>query len=102
LIGTGFSIASANPWILLLFLVLFFAIYVPVMRKEELELVQAYGHPYQDYRKRVPAFFPALRPLQNLATRNFSIEQIILNKEYKAVLGFLTVFAFLLVKLKWL
>jgi len=102
LIGTGFSIASANPWILLLFLILFLAIYVPVMRKEGWELVQAYGPSYQDYRERVPAFFPALRPLQNSTTRNFSVQQIILNREYKAVLGFLTISVFLLVKLKWL
>jgi len=102
LLGVGFSVAAANPWIVLLFLILFFAIYVPVMHKEEMELVQAYGSPYEEYRTNVPAFFPALRPFRVLAGRNFSLQQVILNKEYKAVLGFVTVFTFLLVKLKWL
>ena len=100
--GIGFTVAAANLWIIILLLILFFAIYLPVMRKEESELVKAYGLPYEDYRNSVPGFFPALSPYRILARRNFSCRQLILNKEYKAVLGFLTVFVFLLVKLKWL
>jgi protein-S-isoprenylcysteine O-methyltransferase Ste14 len=102
LLGIGFSTASANLWILLLFLVLFSAIYFPVVRKEEDELVRTYGSDYQEYRRLVPLIFPALRPIPAETERNFSLNQTILNKEYKAVLGFLLVVAFLLVKLKWL
>jgi protein-S-isoprenylcysteine O-methyltransferase Ste14 len=102
LLGIGFSVAAANPWIILLFLILFFAIYVPVMHKEEAELLQSYGPQYEEYRTNVPSFFPSLHPFRVLAGRNFSLQQVILNREYMAVLGFVTVFAFLLVKLKWL
>lgn len=102
LLGTGFSVAAANLWLLLLFGILFPAIYIPVMRKEETELTKVYGSEYQEYRKRVPAFFPSLRPLAVSEKSNFSLHQIVLNREYKAVLGFLTIAVFLLVKLKWL
>jgi len=100
LLGAGFSAAAAQPWILVLFLILFFAIYVPVMRREEAELVRAYGIRYKEYKKSVPAFFPALRPYPVLTGRNFSLDQTILNKEYKAIVGFLIVFVFLLIRLK--
>jgi protein-S-isoprenylcysteine O-methyltransferase Ste14 len=101
-LGVGFSLAACSKWILLLFLFLFLAIYIPVMRREEEELIQAYGSEYEEYRKQVRAFFPALRPYPVSERSNFSLQQVILNREYQAMLGFLTVFAFLLVKLKWL
>ena len=101
LMGVGFSVAGGTFWLLLLFLVLFLAIYIPVMRREELELVQEYGSAYEQYRKAVPVFLPSFRPFRGTPSRNFSAHQIILNREYNAVLGFLIASAFLLVKLKW-
>lgn len=101
-LGLGFSVAANNPWILLFFLILFTAIYIPVMAKEEAELNRAYGSRYQEYRAEVPTFFPSLRPRQVSSGRNFSWEQVILNKEYKAAIGFVAVLFFLFVKLTWL
>jgi protein-S-isoprenylcysteine O-methyltransferase Ste14 len=102
LLGFGFSIAASNLWILLLFLILFISVYFPVMRREEEELVHSYGTKYEEYRNAVPAFLPTFRPYSNPSESNFRYQQVIVNREYQAVLGFLTVFAFLLVKLKWL
>jgi hypothetical protein len=100
--GVGFSVAGGTYWLLLLFLGLFLAIYIPVMRREEQELLQEYGAVYDQYRKTVPSFLPRLKPIENMPSRNFNARQIILNREYNAVLGFLIVSAFLLIKLKWL
>ena len=102
LVGFGFSVAAANYWILLIFVILFFAVYAPVMRREEKELIQAYGASYEEYQRTVPQFLPSFHPFRSSSPRNFSWSQLILNREYNAVLGFVTVCVFLLVKLKWL
>jgi protein-S-isoprenylcysteine O-methyltransferase Ste14 len=108
LMGLGFTLAAATPWLLALFLVLFLTIYIPVMRREEQELEQAFGHDYEVYRLRVPLFVPSLKsrgPAQKFleagAERNFQWHRVILNREYKAVIGFLIVSIWVGVKMLW-
>lgn len=106
LIGLGFSLAAATPWLMVLFLLLFFALYVPVMRREESELEQAFGPEYESYRQKVPLFLPRLlvhNPTDSTpAGRNFQWRLAILNREYNAVAGFVIIAVVLWAKMSWI
>src|SRR4051812_50090435 len=55
LIGTGFGIASRNVWVAVVLVVMFLAIYVPVVRSEEAFLRSKFSH-FGDYARHVPRF----------------------------------------------
>jgi len=108
LMGLGFTLAAANPGLLGLFLFLFLMIYIPVMRREEEELEQAFGTHFESYRQRVPLFVPYPKtsaPVEESASqdgpRNFQWRRVILNREYNTVIGFLIMTALVLVKMIW-
>jgi len=108
LMGLGFTLAAANIWLMALFLFLFLLIYIPVMRREEEELVQAFGSHYESYRQRVPLFVPYLKSLAPVeesvsgdGPRNFHWRRVILNREYNTVIGFLIITALVWVKMLW-
>ena len=108
LMGLGFTLAGANPGLLGLFLFLFLLIYIPVMRREEEELVQAFGAHYESYRQRVPMFVPHLKspaPAEESVgqdgPRNFQWRRVILNREYNTVIGFLIITALVWAKMIW-
>lgn len=102
LMGIGFSVASAVFWMPVLFLVLFLAVYIPVMKREEAELIQAYGQKYREYLEEVPIFFPALRSVSKPTETDFLFQQLIDNKEYNSVIGFIFIAGILFIKLIWL
>src|SRR6202049_883466 len=60
-IGVGFALAARSWWIGLLLLVMFFAIYIPVIRGEE-ELLRQKFHEFDEYARQVPRMFSRLRP----------------------------------------
>lgn len=105
LMGLGFTLAAANPWLLGLFLFLFLIIYIPVMRKEEEELKQSFGTPFESYRQRVSLFvpYPKASSVEESTSQdgNFLWRRVILNREYKTMIGFLIIAAFVWVKMIW-
>lgn len=108
LLGLGFSLASAQVWLVVSFNLLFFALYLPVMRREEKELEQAFGSDYDSYRRQTPLFLPRLSvgnpteaSLSAPLTRNFQWRLFILNREYNAVMGFVTIAVVLWAKMLW-
>ncbi len=106
LMGLGFTLAAANPGLLGLFLFLFLMIYIPVMRREEVELGQSFGTQFESYRQRVPLFVPYPKtsaPAEESASPdgNFQWQRVILNREYNTVIGFLIITALLWVKMIW-
>ncbi len=90
LIAAGFVIAARNPWIAIAALVMFLAIYVPVIRAEEKYLASAFPG-YAEYAAHVPRLLPRLRPYHSPAGgRNegsFSRELYLKHREYNAALG---------------
>jgi protein-S-isoprenylcysteine O-methyltransferase Ste14 len=95
LMGTGFCMAAAQPVLLALFLILFPSIYIPVIKREEQEMLSAFGASFASYRESVPLFFPFSVTGKSFRTGqlppgkgNFLWKRVILNREYKAVAGF--------------
>ena len=99
LMGAGFAVAGGS-WILGLACVLLFAaIYWPVIRREEEYLRHEFGAVYDGYAQRVPLFLPRLR--RPAGGEKFQWKQYQKNREYEALLGYLAVMIFLACKI-WL
>ncbi len=105
LIGLGFTVAGAQPWLIGLFLLIFLALHLPVIRLEEREL-KGLGDSYEAYRAAVPRFFPlsgsgrVLPPELTSEGREFQWERVISNREYRAVVWALIVAAAILIKMQ--
>ncbi len=91
----GCLIAAAQPFLAWVSLVAFVLIYTPVVEQEEQHLRKLFPE-YASYARRVPQFFPRL-PHERSA-RRFSYTIYRQNKEYKAMLGLLWAYVFLLLK----
>lgn len=99
IVAAGFAVAARNAWVVLLMAVLFIAIYVPVVRAEEIYLRSRFPE-YASYAERVPRFFGWRRnPETNGGT--FSRELYLKHREYNAVLGAALMLAALAAKLIW-
>ena len=99
LMGAGFAVAGGS-WILALAcLVLFAAIYWPVIRREEEYLRREFAEVYDRYAQHVPLFLPRLR--RPWGGERFQWKQYRKNHEYEAFLGYLAVMIFLALR-AWL
>jgi protein-S-isoprenylcysteine O-methyltransferase Ste14 len=97
-IGMGFSIAGANPVILVVFLACFTAIYLPVVRQEMQYLKLKFPKEYERYQATVPLFFPRLAA-ESLGQERFSFHRYLKHREYQALIGFVAALGFLILKL---
>lgn len=99
LIGIGFAVASRNLWIGLVLILMFFVIYVPVIRSEERFLREKFPE-FEGYAQRVPRMLPRIVPAAAGDGGGFSFELYLQHREYKALLGALAMVAALLLKMK--
>jgi len=99
IMAIGFAIAARSPWILVLMLVMFFAIYLPVIRGEEDFLREKFSD-FDSYAKNVPRLFPRFTAFGD-AQASFSAALYWQHREYNAILGTAAVMAALVVKLYW-
>lgn len=99
LIGIGFAIAARSWWIAAALLLLFFAIYLPVIRGEEEFLRQRFPE-FEEYARHVPRIIPKLarRPASKTSD-GFSLKLYLKHREWNALLGAAAIFAVLIVKL---
>src|SRR5271169_5879967 len=99
LIGIGFALAARSWWVGVLLIVMFFAIYLPVIRDEEAFLRQRFPE-FEEYAYHVPRMFPRLTPHSTAdnETSGFSLTLYLQHREYNALLGALAVLAALVVK----
>jgi protein-S-isoprenylcysteine O-methyltransferase Ste14 len=63
LIGAGVVAMIFKWWLLIVFLAVFLAIYLPQVRLEEKILSERFGEEYKEYCRRTPRFFPHLARL---------------------------------------
>jgi protein-S-isoprenylcysteine O-methyltransferase Ste14 len=98
IIAIGFAIASRNVWVGAGILLLFFAIYIPVIRSEETFLRTRFAE-FTTYAERVPRLLPRLGMQRGGAQSSFSGALYRRNREYNALLGSLAMMAALALKL---
>jgi protein-S-isoprenylcysteine O-methyltransferase Ste14 len=98
LMGVGFAIAARSWWVGVALLMMFFAIYIPVIRDEETFLRQKFPE-FSEYARRVPRLFPRLVPVPKSAdnaSAGFSRDLYLKHREYNALLGTLAMIAALI------
>ena len=101
LIGAGFTVAARSWWIGAALVVMFLAIYIPVIRDEEAFLRQKFPE-FDEYSRRVPRLLPRTIPTAKSANRaspGFSWDLYWKHREYNALLGALATMAGLIVKM---
>jgi len=99
--AAGCGVASRNLWIVVAMLVMFFAIYIPVIRDEEAYLGKIFSG-FDEYRKHVPRLLPrlsAFRAGTEVTSGSFSRSLYLRHREYNAVMGAVALLAALAVKI---
>ena len=99
IMALGFAIAARSVVVLVVMLVMFFAIYLPVIRSEEAYLRETFPA-FDDYARRVPRLVPRLRPYSNQVGA-FSARLYRQHREYNALLGTVALMSALVAKLMW-
>jgi len=100
LIGVGFSVAARSWLVGLILVVIFFAIYFPVIRDEE-EFLRARFPEFEEYARQVPRMLPRVAPYSPAEKTGggFSFDLYRKHREYNAMLGSLLMAAALILKM---
>jgi protein-S-isoprenylcysteine O-methyltransferase Ste14 len=98
LIGIGFAVAARSWWIGIALLVMFFAIYVPVIRSEERFLREKFPE-FEEYARRVPRMLPRIYAAPGSQSGGFSLALYMKHREWNALLGALAMVAALIAKM---
>jgi protein-S-isoprenylcysteine O-methyltransferase Ste14 len=102
LIGVGFAVAARSWWVGVALVVMFFAIYVPVIRDEEDFLRRTFPE-FEEYARRVPRMLPRLSRAPTAVSEpsaRFSLDLYLKHREYNALLGSLAMMAALAGRMK--
>jgi protein-S-isoprenylcysteine O-methyltransferase Ste14 len=97
LMGIGFAVAARSWWIGGALVVMFFAIYLPVIRDEEAFLREKFSQ-FEEYAQRVPRMIPRMPPHAAEKPAAFSWELYLKHREWNALVGAAGVVAGLAVK----
>lgn len=100
LIAFGFALAARSPWIALALAVLFLLIYIPVIRSEE-DYLRSVFPSFDAYAARVPRLLPRIVPAsaEGVPSGRFSPQLYRKHREYQALMGALSMYAALILKL---
>jgi len=99
MMAVGFAIAARSVWVLVLMVVMFCAIYLPVIRAEETFLRETFPN-FDEYAHHVPRLWPRLTAFGQPASA-FSRPLYWQHREYNAILGTAALMAALVAKLMW-
>jgi protein-S-isoprenylcysteine O-methyltransferase Ste14 len=97
LVALGLTIAARNPYLAILFALVFLLVYLPVIQLEEQHLRRLFPE-YSTYADRVPALLPRLTPYSQKTSNPFRGSQYLTNQEYQAAIGYAVRLLFLLWK----
>lgn len=103
LIGIGFALAARSWRVGGVLLVMFFAIYVPVIRGEERFLREKFPE-FEEYARRVPRMLPRITPARTTSNDpgGFSLELYLRHREWNALLGAAGIVVVLVIKMIWM
>jgi protein-S-isoprenylcysteine O-methyltransferase Ste14 len=104
LMGMGFCVAARSWWVGVALVVMFVAIYLPVIWDEEAFLRRTFPE-FAGYARRVPRMLPRLTPHSDHEKETpggFSLSLYLKHREYNALLGAMGMMATLIVKMMWL
>jgi protein-S-isoprenylcysteine O-methyltransferase Ste14 len=99
--GLGFCVAARSWWVGVALVVMFLAIYVPVIRDEEAFLRRMFPE-FEAYARRVPRMLPRLTAdssEEKGSPAGFSLELYLKHREYNALLGAVGMMAALIAKM---
>jgi protein-S-isoprenylcysteine O-methyltransferase Ste14 len=100
LIGMGFAVAARSWWVGVALALMFFAIYLPVIRDEEAFLRQKFPE-FEVYARQVPRMLPKFTAGSNESEASrFSLDLYLKHREWNALLGTLAMLATLIAKLE--
>jgi protein-S-isoprenylcysteine O-methyltransferase Ste14 len=100
LIASGFALAARNWWLVLALVVLFVAIYLPVISSEEAYLRSTFPA-FEHYAATVPRFLPRVPAIRLDNEAKFSRELYLKHREYNSLWGALLMLAALAAKILW-
>lgn len=99
MLGAGFAVAARSWWIVGIMLLMFAAIYIPVIASEERYLKNTFAE-YEEYARHVPRLLPRMTP-HHSSKGAFSSALYWKHREYQAALGSAALIAILIMKLVW-
>lgn len=97
ILAVGFALAARSWWIALVIILMFFAIYLPVIQAEETFLRKRFPE-FDEYASKVPRLWPRLSSSGNTGG-TFSWDLYRKHHEYNALLGAIAIMAALTAKL---
>jgi len=98
-IGISVVVGSCSWWILGLFIVYFLLFYPLVIKKEEKKMKALFPDEFEEYRKKVPLFFPSFKKAFLPQKNKFSFKLYRKNREWRALLGALLFWLILAAKM---
>jgi protein-S-isoprenylcysteine O-methyltransferase Ste14 len=101
LMGLGFAVAARSWWVGVALVVMFVAIYLPVIRDEE-AFLRAKFPEFEGYERRVPRMFPRFTSGSHELWKGPSLALYLKHREWNALLGVAGMMAGLVAKMVWL
>ncbi len=98
LLGIGIVVGARSWWVFGLFVGYYGIFYPLIIRRERNRMRELFPQQYEEYRKKVPLFFPSIRK-HYPAKGKFSWALYMRNKEYRALQGTVLVWLILAAKL---
>lgn len=86
-IGTAVAVGAHSLWVWLMVAVFFLAFYPAVVAAEAKKMKRLFPEEYPEYSRRVPLFFPRIRPPTKTRTLRFNSTLYRKNREWRALLG---------------
>ena len=99
IMGIGIVIGAYSWWVLALVVVYFAVFYPMIIRREKERMKELFPEQYEEYRSKVPSFFPSLFRHRIPSGVKFSWALYRQNKEFRALAGMLAFWAALAAKI---